>query len=395
VRRVAAGSRTTTTWLGVIGAVGDSVGSNGTAARFGSPISVRFTPDGTTAYVTDFATHKLLKVTVSTTAVTLFAGSTLAAAGNADGTGTSASFNQPADLLIRPTSLDMYLTENGGNRVRKVTSAAVVSIFAGSTTGINGFVNAATTSARFDKPYGIVCIESSGTFFVADQNNKVIRMITAAGVVTTAAGNSSGNADGIGTAAQFVEPWGLALDKTNTYVYIADKGNNAIRRMDVTTFQVDRVVGDLTSNWTSSTNSIVAKIGAPTSLCFLYTGHVTRLYITGDHSISYVATTRTKSLTLTIQGPTTTNGNLSTTLIPTGPGGSTLQGGSTFPPTGPGGSTLPPNGTFATGPGGSTLPGGSTFPPTTTTNGTISAAVNPASVVPVLVAGLLAALYVF
>lgn len=349
VRRVPAGQRSTSTWLGMLGTVGDSPGSNGSAVRFGSPVSMRFTPDGSAGYITDFALNKIWKVVPSTTQVTLFAGNTLSAAGNADGTGTSAFFNQPADFLIRPSNLDMYVVENDGNRVRKVTSAAAVSLFAGSNTALPGFVDGAVGAARFNKPYGIAVHETANRYFVSDQLNKVIREISAAGVVSTVAGNgTSGNADGIGRNAFFVEPWGLAMDRTNTFLYIADKGNNAIRRMDVQTFQVDRVVGNLNSNWTAGANSVLAQISAPTAICFLTSSTAQRMYITGDHSISYVSTRRTRSVTMTVHmvnGTTATptlSPNATTTVSPNS---TTTSSSSSTPAPGSGGSTPSPNGT--------------------------------------------------
>lgn len=349
VRRVSAGQRSTSTWLGMLGTVGDSPGSNGSAVRFGSPIAMRFTPDGSAGYVTDFALNKIWKVVPSTTQVSLFAGDTLSQPGDADGTGTSARFQKPADFLIRPSNLDMYVVENGGNRVRKVTAAAAVSLFAGSATAVAGYLDAASGAALFHTPYGIAVHETANRYFVSDQANLMIREISAAGVVTTAAGNgTTGNVDGIGRAASFVEPWGLAMDRTNTFLYIADKGNNAIRRMDVATFQVDRVVGDLSRNWTAGSNSVVAQIGAPTSICFLTTSSAQRMYITGDHSVSYVSTRRTRSVTMTVHvvnGTTATPTSINSTTTAAPNSNTTTVSSSSTPAPGTGGSTPAPNST--------------------------------------------------
>lgn len=68
--------------------------------------------------------------------------------------------------------------------------------------------------------------------YVADAGNSLIRKITPAGVVTTLAGNrtASGLVNAIGTAAQFNNPLGVAVD-IGANVYIADANNNAIRAM--------------------------------------------------------------------------------------------------------------------------------------------------------------------
>jgi hypothetical protein len=68
-------------------------------------------------------------------------------------------------------------------------------------------------------------------FFIADANNNAIRKITSDGTVTTFAGGSStSTADGIGTAAKFSYPTGLASDQYGN-IYVADYANNRIRKL--------------------------------------------------------------------------------------------------------------------------------------------------------------------
>ena len=86
------------------------------------------------------------------------------------------------------------------------------------------------SAARFYNPSG-VAVDSTGNVYVADTCNSTIRQITPAGVVTTLAGlaGNSGSADGTGSAARFNYPTGVAVDSTGN-VYVADRGNNTIRR---------------------------------------------------------------------------------------------------------------------------------------------------------------------
>lgn len=63
------------------------------------------------------------------------------------------------------------------------------------------------------------------------------------GTVTTLAGSSLGNVDGVGTAAQFYIPSAVAVDVTGTIAVVADFGSYVIRRINVTSAQVTTLAG--------------------------------------------------------------------------------------------------------------------------------------------------------
>jgi sugar lactone lactonase YvrE len=205
--------------------------------------------------------------------VTTFAGSTSGENGTADGTGTTARFDQPYGITIDSDG-NLYVTDIGNNNIRKITPGGVVTTIAGSTSGEYGSTNGTGTAARFSQPRGIT-IDSDGNFYVTDYGNKLIRKITPAGEVTTlavnfndprgitidSAGNlyvtdsfcqnickitpgtavtiiagnpsgvfSRGYADGTGTAAHFNEPSGITIDSA-VNLYVADHLNHNIRKI--------------------------------------------------------------------------------------------------------------------------------------------------------------------
>ena len=198
---------------------GDSDGT-GTSAQFSYPKGIAIDPSGN-VYVADTDSHKIRKITPAGV-VSTFAGSSY---GFADGTGTAAQFQTPYGITA-DASGNVYVADTGNQKIRKITPAGVVSTFAGSSFG---FADGTGTAAQFKNPYG-VAVDASGNVYVADNSNHIIRKITPAGVVSTFAGSSYGFADGTATAAKFYNPRGVAVDASGN-VYVADYGNRKIRKI--------------------------------------------------------------------------------------------------------------------------------------------------------------------
>lgn len=97
--------------------------------------------------------------------------------------------------------------------------------------GLTGSANGIGSAARFYEPWG-VAVDTNGTVYVADSGNHTIRKVTPAGVVTTLAGlaGSADSLNGTGAAARFYFPDALAVDKAGN-VYVADTYNNTIRKV--------------------------------------------------------------------------------------------------------------------------------------------------------------------
>jgi sugar lactone lactonase YvrE len=148
--------------------------------------------------------------------------------GSADGNGTAASFSGLTGMAI--DSFDnLYVADQTNNKIRMITAAGVVSTYAG--TGVASSVDAYRTSATFNSPID-VALDTDGNLFVADASNNKIRKINATtGQVTKYAGTGGPSSlDGNAISATFNKPTGVRVDSTGN-VYVSDMFGCKIRKI--------------------------------------------------------------------------------------------------------------------------------------------------------------------
>ncbi len=177
-------------------------------------------------YVAGKFSHSISKVTPAGVVTTL-AGS--GSPGFSNGTGRAATFNSPEGVAV-DASGNVYVADTDNNAIRKITPLGVVSTLAGD--GSAGLINGPGVSARFVAPTSLV-VDGSGNVYVADHGNHAIRRITSNGSVSTVAGGTLGCAADLPTSVLFCGPYAVALDVAGN-LYVADRGNNAIRVIDTT-----------------------------------------------------------------------------------------------------------------------------------------------------------------
>jgi sugar lactone lactonase YvrE len=224
----------------------------GTAATFSSPLGI--TRDGTgNLYVTDSLNNTIRRISSSGTVSTV-AGS-VSATGSANGTGSAARFNHPTGITADGAG-NLYVADSTNNTIRKITPSGAVTTLAG-LAGVSGFQDGSGSGALFNNPGGLA-VDGSGNLFVADTGNSTIRKITPAGIVTSLAGlpGIAGLMDGTGSSAWFNQPQGLVLDSSGS-LFVTDTGNAAIRK--VTTAGIVTTVA-LSGELTGATSG-----GSPTS----------------------------------------------------------------------------------------------------------------------------------
>lgn len=202
----------------------------GTAATFGTIMGLA-ADDLENIFVTDYTAVRRINPGLT---VTTIAGSPTGT-GTADGTGGAARFGLLAGIAVDAAG-DLYIADSHSHTIRKhsgfrnpTTPTGTVTTVAGSA-GNSGTADGNGTAARFNQPWGIGT-DNEGNVYVADNGNHVIRKITPQGVVSTLAGSpgASGSADGMGSAARFDSPLGLAVDAEGN-VFVSDF-SNGIRRI--------------------------------------------------------------------------------------------------------------------------------------------------------------------
>lgn len=145
-----------------------------------------------------------------------------------DGRADESRFSDPFGVAVGPDGT-VYVSDAGeAQRIRAISPDGLVRTIAGST---RGFADGLGSTARFDTPSGIA-IDPRGALYVADTGNNAIRRIDANGEVSTIAGDTvPGYRDGPGATARFNGPAGIAIDRTGRIV-VADTYNDRIRVID-------------------------------------------------------------------------------------------------------------------------------------------------------------------
>lgn len=214
------------------GPVGGYADGTGSLALFSASNGVAVDLNGV-IYIADTANHRIRRVSTAGV-VTTVAGSGVA--GYADGTGTLASFSSPTGIAVdvrlsSPNGM-LYIADSGNHRIRVINAAGVVTTLAGN--GTAGYADGTGSGAMFNSPSGVFAfVYWAGKVYVADSLNHRIRMVTSLGVVTTLAGSGvAGYSDGVGSRATFNFPFGICGDYGYTEsLYVTDRDNHCIRSL--------------------------------------------------------------------------------------------------------------------------------------------------------------------
>lgn len=233
-----------------------------------------------------------------------------AEAGSVDGFRVGARFRSPAGVAADSLGV-VFVADAGNHLVRRIDLAGYTSTMAGASQ-IPGDADGVGEAARFNNPSGIA-IGPVGEIVLADSRNSTIRLLNARGLlaeVDTIAGASGvGSQDGAAARAEFFGPTHVAVGLTNE-IYVSDTGNHTIRRIVhlASGTTVSTVAGSPGQGGFADGSGSAARFRAPAGLAVSTNG---QLFLTdrSNHLVRLIVWTNGAIRVSTIAGMVTNAGN--------------------------------------------------------------------------------------
>ena len=221
-------------------------GDNGlaTVATLNNPVGLALDGAGN-LYIADSGNNAIRMVYATTHFITTVAGEggIQGSSGN-NGPATSALLNNPNSIAFDPAG-NLYIADTGNSVIRKVTPGGTISIFAGNGTFSFSGDNGPANTAALNYPWGVAA-SPTGYVYIADLYNNRIRQVSPSGIITTFAGNGNSGYQGdsgLATLARLTTPADVAVDAGGN-IYIADSGNNVIRKVNALTGIITTIAGE-------------------------------------------------------------------------------------------------------------------------------------------------------
>ena len=208
-------------------------------------------------YFADAGDNRVRKILTNGTIETL-AGNGQAGFSGDSGPAISARLNRPYGVALDLAG-NLYIADLGNARVRMIDTTGTISTFAGGgTSAVSGSSNLAATAAQLVAPRN-VAIDIPGNLYISDFSAQQVFRVSPSGVISVFAGTGTAGLAGDGgaaTLAQIAYPAGLTTDALGN-VYIADSGNNCVRRV-----------------WYGAISTVAVNVPSPTGVALDALGHL-------------------------------------------------------------------------------------------------------------------------
>jgi sugar lactone lactonase YvrE len=312
---VANGIITTVAGSGTAGYTGD--GASATAATLDYPDGVVVDAAGN-LFIADTSNNVIREVAATSGNIATVVGNATYGYAGDGGAATSAELRFPSGLALDAAG-NLYIADTNNNVIRKV-AAGVIATLAGNANGASGDGGPAT-SALLSYAEG-AALDTAGNLYIADSGNNRIRKVAANGTITTVAGTGAagyGGDAGPATAATLNQPAGVALDGAGN-LYIADTYNHAIRKVAAATGVITTVAGNGTQGYSGNAGAATsAQLAYPYGIALDTAGN---LYI-ADTWNAVIRKVTTAGIISTVAG--------SNVIAYSGDGGPATQAGLNYP----------------------------------------------------------------
>jgi sugar lactone lactonase YvrE len=261
----------------IAGTTGPPTSIPGTSAVLRSPMGVVADPVGN-VFLSDQVLNEVFRLGLDGNLIRVAGTGSDGYSHEPDGPAIAAQLTAPAGLALDNYG-NLFIAEQGGSRVRRVSPAGLATTVAGNgdcPTNSNELGDGGPATATVLCVPAAVAVDSAGNLYIADNVYNVVRKVSTNGIITTVAGGAGvghGGDGGPATAAQLNEPSGLALD-TSGNLYIADAANYRVRRVSPTG-TITTVAGNGSSGYNGDNiPATAAELGWPAGVAMDASGNL-------------------------------------------------------------------------------------------------------------------------
>jgi sugar lactone lactonase YvrE len=219
---------------GVADYTGDGLVSTSAGVSLNAPWGVALDSAGN-VYIADTLNNVVREIDASTGVITTIAGTGASGSSGDTGPAIAATLNQPQGVSV-DTSGALYIADTSNHRIRMVSAAGIITTVAGDGTAGHTGDTGQAASAELNLPFAVAW-DGAGNMYIPDSGNNVVRVVNPAGLIDTYAGTGAAGYtgdNGLATLATLFSPSGVATDAAGN-VYIADTQNASIRKVNAST----------------------------------------------------------------------------------------------------------------------------------------------------------------